>query len=81
LIDGIKITVDSFEGALKKNKISKIKIDVGTDIFDSKWHQALVQQVDDSVPEGTVIDVARTGYTIGDRLLQPALVVVSKKGS
>ena len=32
------------------------------------------------VPEGTVVEVMQAGYTIGDRVLRPALVAVSKGG-
>jgi molecular chaperone GrpE len=33
------------------------------------------------VPEGTVVDVMQSGYTIGDRCLRPALVAVAKGGA
>jgi molecular chaperone GrpE len=37
-------------------------------------------QVPDALkPEGTVIEVAQTGYTIGERLLRPAMVVITTK--
>jgi molecular chaperone GrpE len=34
-----------------------------------------------SVPSGTVIQVMQAGYTIGERVLRPALVAVSKGGA
>jgi len=36
---------------------------------------------DASVPSGSVIQVMQAGYTIGDRVLRPALVAVSKGGA
>ena len=36
---------------------------------------------DASVPSGTVVQVVQAGYTIGDRVLRPALVGVSKGGA
>jgi molecular chaperone GrpE len=36
---------------------------------------------DPSVPAGTVVQVVQAGYTIGDRVLRPALVGVSKGGA
>ncbi len=35
---------------------------------------------DPSVPSGTVVQVVQEGYTIGDRVLRPALVGVAKGG-
>jgi molecular chaperone GrpE len=34
----------------------------------------------DAVPDRTVLDVARSGYRLGDRVLRPAQVVVSRRG-
>jgi molecular chaperone GrpE len=36
---------------------------------------------DASVPAGTVVQVMQAGYTIGDRVLRPALVGVAKGGA
>jgi molecular chaperone GrpE len=36
---------------------------------------------DPSVPAGTVVQVVQAGYMIGDRVLRPALVAVSKGGA
>jgi molecular chaperone GrpE len=36
---------------------------------------------DDSVPSGMVMQVIQPGYMIGERMLRPALVAVSKGGS
>jgi len=48
--------------------------------FDPNLHNA-IQEVDNpSVPSGTVVQVFQEGYTIHDRLLRPAMVVVSRGG-
>ena len=36
---------------------------------------------DPSVPSGTVVQVVQAGFTIGERVLRPALVAVSKGGA
>jgi molecular chaperone GrpE len=36
---------------------------------------------DSSVPSGTVVQVVQGGYTIGERVLRPALVAVAKGGA
>ena len=33
----------------------------------------------DDVPDGTVVDIARSGFAIGDRVLRPAQVVVAQE--
>ena len=57
------------------------RIDPQGEKFDHNFHQAMQQMEDDSVPPGTVLHVLQAGYTIHDRLLQPALVNVSKASS
>jgi molecular chaperone GrpE len=55
---------------------------VGTvgDRFDPELHEAISVQTSDEVPERTVLDVARSGYRHGERVLRPAQVVVSRDG-
>jgi molecular chaperone GrpE len=48
--------------------------------FDPNLHEALFEVPDESVPAGTVVQVVESGYTIGDRVLRPAKVGVSKGG-
>lgn len=48
--------------------------------FDPNCQQAMYEVENKDVPEGTVIDVMQSGYTIGDRCLRPALVAVAKGG-
>ncbi|MEY9476932.1 molecular chaperone GrpE (heat shock protein) [Bradyrhizobium ottawaense] len=36
---------------------------------------------DPSVPSGTVVQIMQAGYTIGERVLRPALVGVAKGGA
>ena len=48
--------------------------------FDPNLHQAMFEVPDESVPSGTVTQVVQSGWTIGDRVLRPAMVGVSKGG-
>ena len=48
--------------------------------FDPNKHEALFELPDESVPTGTVLQVMETGYSIGDRVLRPAKVGVSRGG-
>jgi len=47
--------------------------------FDPAVHQAVMQEESDDHPEKTILNELEKGYMIGDRLLRPAMVVVSKK--
>jgi molecular chaperone GrpE (heat shock protein) len=48
--------------------------------FDPNLHQAMFEVPNAEVPNGTVVQVVQSGYVIGDRVLRPALVGVSKGG-
>ena len=45
--------------------------------FDPCYHQAVMQQETTDQPENIVLDELQKGYMIHDRLLRPAMVVVS----
>jgi molecular chaperone GrpE len=49
--------------------------------FDPNRHQAMYEVEDASVPSGSVVQVMQPGYLIGERVLRPALVAVSKGGA
>ena len=62
---------------LKKNNIEEIKsIDQK---LDPNLHQAMTEIEDEKYEPGTVVQEIQTGYLLGERLLRPALVGVSKK--
>lgn len=46
--------------------------------FDPTYHEAVMQEETDELPENTVITEMQKGYLIHDRLLRPAMVVVAK---
>ena len=48
--------------------------------FDPMTQQAVSQQEDPTVPEGTVIAAFQKGYEMGGRIVRPAMVVVSTGG-
>jgi len=47
-------------------------------MFDPAVHEAVSQEDCDASPEGSVLKVIRRGYQMGERLLRPANVVVSR---
>jgi len=78
LIDGIELTERELLKALEKNGVRQF-IPQG-EKFDPNLHQAMFEIPDATVPAGSVVQVVQPGYMIGDRVLRPALVGVSKGG-
>src|SRR5690349_1145016 len=79
LIEGVELTERSLLNALEKNGVKKF--DPAGQKFDPNFQQAMYEVPDASVPSGTVVQVVQAGYMIGDRILRPALVGVSKGGA
>jgi molecular chaperone GrpE len=79
LIEGVELTERSLHSTLEKNGVKKF--DPSGEKFDPNFQQAMYEVPDPSVPSGTVVQVVQAGYTIGDRVLRPALVGVSKGGA
>lgn len=78
LLDGVELTERELLKALEKNGIKKIEPQ--GEKFDPNFHQAMYEVPDASVPSGHVVQVVQPGYVIGERVLRPALVGVSKGG-
>jgi molecular chaperone GrpE len=53
-------------------------LDAEGEPFDPQTQQAISYEDTADVPDGTVIKVLQRGYTIGDRILRPALVAVAR---
>ena len=75
--EGLELTLKSLEGSLNSSSIEVI--DTSGKDFDPEKHEAISLIEDDSLDTNTIIDVVQKGYTIMDRTLRPAKVVVSKK--
>jgi molecular chaperone GrpE len=78
-LEGVELTERELLNVLERHGVTRIE-PLGQR-FDPNCHQAMYEVPDPSVPEGTVVDVMQSGYTIGDRCLRPALVAVSKGGA
>lgn len=75
-IEGVELTERALHKTLEKHGVKKL--DPISEKFDPNLHQAMYEIPDSSVAPGTVVQVVQTGYTIGDRILRPAMVAVSK---
>lgn len=78
VLEGVELTERDLLNTLERHGIKKI--DPAGQKFDPNFHQAMMEVPDPSVPAGTVAHVIQTGFAIGDRVLRPALVGVTKGG-
>jgi len=78
LRSGVELTLRQLTSAFEKSNLLEIN-PVG-EKFDPHKHQAIsqVEAVDDATPPNTVITVLQKGYGLFDRIVRPALVVISK---
>src|SRR6476620_8212317 len=79
LLEGVELTERSLLNTLEKNGVKKF--DPSGETFDPNFQQAMYEVPDPSVPAGTVVQVVQSGFMIGDRILRPALVGLSKGGA
>ena len=78
LIDGVELTERELLKALEKNGVRQFS--PRGEKFDPNVHQAIFEVPNASVPAGSVVEVVQPGYMIGERVLRPAMVGVSKGG-
>lgn len=78
LAEGVEMTERAMMAALERNGVKKIEPEGQK--FDPNFHQAMFEIPNTDVPSNTVQQVVQAGYVIGDRVLRPAMVGVSKGG-
>jgi molecular chaperone GrpE len=78
LLDGVELTERELIKVMEKHGVKKL--DPAGQKFDPNLHQAMFELPDPSVPAGTIVQVMQPGYTIGERVLRPALVGLAKGG-
>lgn len=75
-LKGFKMIQDQLDYVLKNAGLEKIQA-IGQK-FDPNFHEAAEVVENSDVEEGTVIEVMRTGYKFGEKVVRPALVKVNK---
>ena len=78
LATGVELTERELQGVLENQGVRKMN--ALNQAFDANFHNAIQEVENKDVPTGTVVQVFQDGYMIHDRLLRPAMVVVSKGG-
>lgn len=74
--EGIELTLKSFLGVLEGHKVKQVE--PTGEQFNPDFHQAISMVPNPELVANTVIEVFQKGYTLNDRLVRPAMVVVSK---
>ena len=78
-LENISIIEKDLISIFEKNNIKKIETEGKK--FDPNLHQAMTEIVDNDTDTGTILQEIQSGYMLGERLLRPALVGVSKKNN
>ena len=75
LVKGNELLLSMFKQIFEKNNI--IEINPLSEKFNPDLHQAISKIHNEKVPDGRIVEEMQKGFMIGDRLLRPAMVVVS----
>lgn len=78
LIEGVEMTERAMLAALERHGVKKLQPE--GEKFDPNFHQAMFEVNNPDVPANTVVQVVQPGYSIGERVLRPAMVGVAKGG-
>ncbi len=73
---GMKMILVEFEKAMNELEIKILEVREGQE-FDPNVHEAVSKEYSDKYDEGKILRQWKSGYKMGDRLLRPAVVVVS----
>jgi molecular chaperone GrpE len=77
MAEGLRAVLEQMEAVLERQGISRVGA-VG-EPFDPELHEAVGVVETDQAPDRTVVDLARSGWATGDRVLRPAQVIVSRR--
>ncbi|SFQ85935.1 molecular chaperone GrpE [Halopseudomonas formosensis] len=77
--EGMELTLKLFTDTLARHQV--VAVNPEGEPFNPELHQAMAMEASDKVEPNTVLKVFQKGYTLNERLLRPAMVVVSKAGS
>jgi len=73
--EGFRMILTQLESALEQNGL--VAINPEGKAFDPNYHEALAHVPHEGTEDGHIIEVQRVGYTLHDRLLRPAAVIIS----
>jgi len=78
LLEGVELIERELLKVLERSGVKRFDPEGAK--FDPNFHQAIFEVFDANIPAGSVAQVIQPGYMIGERVLRPAMVGVSKEG-
>jgi molecular chaperone GrpE len=75
--DGLRAVLEQMEAILARHHVERIGRP--GEPFDPERHEAVAVRESEDVSDRTVLDVVRSGFSMGDRVLRPAQVIVSRR--
>lgn len=76
---GLRPVHQQMHGVLARHGVERVEAKGAP--FDPERHEAVGVRDTEEVPANTVVEVVRAGYRVGDRVLRPARVIVSKRAT
>jgi molecular chaperone GrpE len=73
---GLRAILEQMDSVLARQ--GAVRIGAAGDPFDPERHEAIAVQPAEQVPDHTVLAVERSGYSLGERVVRPAQVVVAR---
>ncbi len=74
--EGLALTLRQLESVFEKFNIEEVNPEAGDDL-DPELHQPMTMQPNDSIAVNKVVQTIQKGFTLNDRLLRAAMVIVS----
>jgi molecular chaperone GrpE len=76
IIEGVKMIQKQFLAATSRFQLKAVE--TAGKAFDPNYHEAVAQIASPDHAAGQIVNEMRKGYLLGDRLIRPSMVVVSK---
>lgn len=76
-VEGLEAVRDQMRSILERQGVQRFG--AAGEGFDPDRHEAIAARESDAVPDRSIVDVVRPGYIVGDRVLRPARVIVSRR--
>lgn len=75
--EGLRAVLTQMEAILQRQGVTRLG--AAGEPFNPEHHDAIATRSANGVPDRTIVEVARSGFALGDRVLRPAQVVVSRR--
>jgi molecular chaperone GrpE len=75
-VDGIELIYRKLKFILESEGLKRIEAE--GQMFDPNFHEAIQQEPSEDYESGRIISVVQNGYTLGEKIIRPAVVRVAK---